>query len=106
MAAWKIAPALAAGNCTVIKPASQTPLTLLMFAELTADILPPGVLNVVTDPGRTVGQAIAANPRSEEHTSELQSLMRTSYAVFCLKQKTTRKKQESKRQSRKITNNR
>ena len=47
MAAWKIAPALAAGNCTVIKPASQTPLTLLMFAELTADILPPGVLNVV-----------------------------------------------------------
>ena len=63
MAAWKIAPALAAGNCTVIKPASQTPLTLLMFAELTADILPPGVLNVVTGPGRTVGQAIAANPR-------------------------------------------
>src|SRR3546814_9648334 len=58
MAAWKIAPALAAGNCTVIKPASQTPLTLLMFAELTADILPPGVLNVVTGPGRTVGQAI------------------------------------------------
>ncbi|MFX8543013.1 aldehyde dehydrogenase family protein, partial [Acinetobacter baumannii] len=52
MAAWKIAPALAAGNCTVIKPASQTPLTLLMFAELTADILPPGVLNVVTGPGR------------------------------------------------------
>ena len=63
MLAWKIAPALAAGNCTVIKPASQTPLTLLMFAELTADILPPGVLNVVTGPGRTVGQAIAANPR-------------------------------------------
>ena len=63
MAAWKIAPALAAGNCTVIKPASQTPLTLLMFAELTADILPPGVLNVVTGPGRTVGQAVAANPR-------------------------------------------
>merc|ERR1712034_108856 len=63
MAAWKIAPALAAGNCTVIKPASQTPLTLMMLAELTADILPPGVLNVVTGPGRTVGQAIAANPR-------------------------------------------
>ncbi|MDR7232641.1 aldehyde dehydrogenase [Caulobacter sp. BE264] len=63
MAAWKIAPALAAGNCTVIKPASQTPLTLMMLAELTADILPPGVLNVLTGPGRTVGQAIAANPR-------------------------------------------
>jgi len=62
MAAWKIAPALAAGNCTVIKPASQTPLTLLLFAELTADILPPGVLNVVTGPGGTVGRAIAAHP--------------------------------------------
>jgi aldehyde dehydrogenase len=63
MAAWKIAPALAAGNCTVIKPASQTPLTLLLFAELTADILPPGVLNVVTGSGAIVGRAIAENPR-------------------------------------------
>jgi aldehyde dehydrogenase len=63
MAAWKIAPALAAGNCTVIKPASATPLTLLLLAELTADLLPPGVLNVVTGPGGSVGQAIAANPR-------------------------------------------
>ncbi len=63
MAAWKIAPALAAGNCTVIKPASNTPLSLLILAGLTADILPPGVLNVVTGPGGSVGQAIAANPR-------------------------------------------
>ena len=63
MAAWKIAPALAAGNCTVIKPASNTPLTLLILAGLTADILPPGVLNVVTGPGGSVGQAIAASPR-------------------------------------------
>jgi aldehyde dehydrogenase len=63
MAAWKIAPALAAGNCTVIKPASNTPLTLLILAGLTAGILPPGVLNVVTGPGGSVGQAIAANPR-------------------------------------------
>jgi aldehyde dehydrogenase len=63
MAAWKIAPALAAGNCTVIKPASQTPLTLLLLAELTADILPPGVLNVLTGSGATVGRAIAENPR-------------------------------------------
>ena len=63
MAAWKIAPALAAGNCTVIKPASQTPLSLLLFAELTADILPPGVVNIVTGPGASVGRAIAANPR-------------------------------------------
>ena len=63
MAAWKIAPALAAGNCTVIKPASNTPLTLLMLAAMIADILPPGVLNVVTGPGGSVGRAIAANPR-------------------------------------------
>ena len=63
MAAWKIAPAMAAGNCTVIKPASQTPLSLLLFAELTADILPPGVVNIVTGPGASVGRAIAANPR-------------------------------------------
>jgi len=63
MAAWKIAPALAAGNCTVIKPASNTPLTLLIFADLVADILPPGVLNVVTGPGGKVGRAIAANRR-------------------------------------------
>jgi len=63
LAAWKIAPALAAGNCTVIKPASQTPLSLLLFAELTADILPPGVVNIVTGPGASVGRAIAANPR-------------------------------------------
>ena len=63
MAAWKIAPALAAGNCTIIKPASQTPLSLLLFAELTADILPPGVVNIVTGPGASVGRAIAANPR-------------------------------------------
>src|SRR6266496_3206587 len=47
MGAWKIAPALAAGNCTVIKPASNTPLTLLILAGLIADILPPVVLNVV-----------------------------------------------------------
>jgi aldehyde dehydrogenase len=63
MAAWKIAPALAAGNCTVIKPASNTPLSLLILAGLTADILPPGVLNVLTGPGGSVGKAIAASPR-------------------------------------------
>jgi len=63
MAAWKIAPALAAGNCTVIKPASQTPLSLLLFAELTADILPPGVVNIVAGPSAWGGRAIAANPR-------------------------------------------
>ena len=52
MAAWKIAPALAAGNCTVIKPASPTPWSLLKLAEVIAEILPPGVLNIVNGPGR------------------------------------------------------
>lgn len=54
---------MAAGNCVVIKLAEQTPLTLAMFAELTADILPPGVLNVVTGHGHIVGRALAESPR-------------------------------------------
>lgn len=61
MAAWKLAPILAAGNTTVIKPSEQTPLTTLKFAELVADLLPPGVLNVVTGLGPTVGSALAAH---------------------------------------------
>jgi aldehyde dehydrogenase len=63
MAAWKMAPAIAAGNCVVIKPASETPLSLLLFASLIADVLPPGVLNVVTGGGSEIGRALAANPR-------------------------------------------
>lgn len=63
MAAWKLAPALAAGNCVVIKPASQTPYSLLALADLIGDLLPPGVLNVITGPGGEVGHALAANPR-------------------------------------------
>src|SRR5438094_7479724 len=51
MAVWKMAPALAAGNVQVLKPSEQTPLTTLRFAELTADILPAGVLNVITGAG-------------------------------------------------------
>jgi aldehyde dehydrogenase len=63
MAAWKLAPALAAGNCTVIKPASPTPWSILKLAEVIGDLLPPGVLNVVTGPGGEIGKALAANPR-------------------------------------------
>jgi len=59
MGAWKIAPILAAGNTLVIKPSDQTPLTTLKFAELVADILPAGVLNVVTGPGAVVGGRLA-----------------------------------------------
>ncbi|MDU5193312.1 MAG: aldehyde dehydrogenase family protein, partial [Mixta calida] len=63
MAAWKLAPALAAGNCVVLKPAEQTPLSITLFAELMGDILPPGVLNVVHGYGREAGEALAGNPR-------------------------------------------
>src|SRR5215831_3079806 len=63
MAAWKIAPALAAGNCTVIKPASATPWSILKLAEVIGHLIPPGVLNIVTGPGGEIGKALAANPR-------------------------------------------
>jgi aldehyde dehydrogenase len=63
MAAWKIAPALAAGNCTVIKPASPTPWSLLKLMEVIGDIVPPGVVNVVNGPGAEIGKALAANKR-------------------------------------------
>ncbi|MFI5281988.1 MAG: gamma-aminobutyraldehyde dehydrogenase [Candidatus Dormibacterales bacterium] len=62
MAAWKIAPALAAGNTVVLKPSEWTPLTALRLAELTADILPPGVLNVITGDGEPVGAGIVRHP--------------------------------------------
>jgi aldehyde dehydrogenase len=63
MAAWKLAPALAAGNCVVLKPAEQTPASILVLAELIADLLPPGVLNIVNGFGQEAGQALATNPR-------------------------------------------
>jgi betaine-aldehyde dehydrogenase len=58
MAIWKLAPALAAGNTIVLKPAETTPLTTVRFAELAADVLPPGVLNVVPGPGEPTGEAL------------------------------------------------
>ena len=63
MAAWKLAPALAAGNCVVLKPAEQTPLSIMVFAELIADLLPPGVLNIVQGFGREAGEALATSKR-------------------------------------------
>ncbi len=62
MAIWKIAPALAAGNVQVLKPSEQTPLTTLRFAQLAAEILPAGVLNVVTGDGVPTGEAIVKHP--------------------------------------------
>ncbi|WP_263370048.1 acetaldehyde dehydrogenase ExaC [Granulicella cerasi] len=63
MAAWKLAPALAAGNCVVLKPAEQTPASILVLMELIGDLLPAGVLNVVNGFGREVGKELATNPR-------------------------------------------
>ena len=63
MAAWKIAPALAAGNTVVLKPSELTPLTTLKLAALLAELLPPGVVNVVTGRGESVGAALSAHPR-------------------------------------------
>ncbi|MBV9576704.1 MAG: aldehyde dehydrogenase [Gammaproteobacteria bacterium] len=63
MAAWKIAPALAAGNCVVLKPAEQTPWSILVVAELIQDLLPPGVLNIVNGYGIEAGRALAINQR-------------------------------------------
>ncbi|WP_445116076.1 acetaldehyde dehydrogenase ExaC [Acinetobacter sp. WZC-1] len=63
MAAWKIAPALAAGNCIVLKPAEQTPSSILVLAELIQDLLPAGVLNIVNGYGIEVGRPLATSPR-------------------------------------------
>jgi 1-pyrroline dehydrogenase len=62
MAVWKIGPALAAGNVQIVKPSEQTPLTTLRFAEFAAEILPPGVLNVITGDGVPVGEGIVKHP--------------------------------------------
>ena len=63
MAAWKTAPALAAGNTVVLKPSEQTPLTALALARIAADILPKGVLNIVTGRGASVGQPLVEHPK-------------------------------------------
>ncbi len=62
MAVWKFGPALAAGNTVVLKPSEWTPLTILRFVELAGDIIPPGVLNVITGDGEPVGAGIVRHP--------------------------------------------
>ncbi len=63
MATWKVAPALAAGNCVVLKPAEQTPTSILVLMEMIADLLPPGVLNIVNGFGLEAGKPLASNKR-------------------------------------------
>ena len=62
MAAWKLAPALGAGNCVVLKPAEQTPLSITLLMELIKDLVPPGVINVVHGYGKEAGEALASHP--------------------------------------------
>jgi aldehyde dehydrogenase len=63
MAVWKLAPALAAGNCVVLKPAEQTPASIMVLMEMIADLLPPGVLNIVQGFGLEAGKPLASNKR-------------------------------------------
>jgi len=63
MAGWKLAPALAAGNCIVMKPAEQTPMSIMVLMEQIGDLLPPGVVNIVNGFGKEVGPALATNKR-------------------------------------------
>lgn len=63
MASWKLAPALAAGNCVIMKPAQQTPLSITLLMELIGDLLPPGVVNIVHGFGSEVGEALATSKR-------------------------------------------
>src|SRR5699024_7951726 len=66
MATWKIAPALAAGNCIVLKPAEQTPASIMVLMEIIEDLLPPGVLNIVNGFGVEAGKPLASNPRIQK----------------------------------------
>jgi aldehyde dehydrogenase len=63
MAAWKLAPAIGAGNCVVLKPAESTPISIMVMAELIADLLPPGVLNIVNGFGKEAGMPLASSKR-------------------------------------------
>jgi len=62
MAAWKLSPAIAAGNTVVLKPSEQTPLTTLKLAAIIAELFPPGVINVITGRGKTVGAPLVSHP--------------------------------------------
>ncbi len=63
MAVWKLAPALAAGNCVVLKPAESTPISILYLIDLIGDLLPPGVINIVNGFGGELGRALVTNPK-------------------------------------------
>jgi aldehyde dehydrogenase len=63
MAVWKLAPALAAGNCVVLKPAESTPISIMVLMELIEDLLPAGVINIVNGFGAELGRTLVTNPK-------------------------------------------
>ena len=63
MAAWKLAPALAAGNCVVMKPASATPMAILIMMEVIQDVLPAGVINIINGSGGKLGKYLTTHPK-------------------------------------------
>jgi aldehyde dehydrogenase len=81
MAAWKLAPAIAAGNCVILKPASSTPLSILLFLDLIKDVLPKGVINVINGSGGKIGKHLVTHPDIKKvaftgETSTGQEIMR------------------------------
>ncbi|QEZ90080.1 aldehyde dehydrogenase family protein [Aliarcobacter cibarius] len=81
MAAWKLAPAIAAGNCVILKPASSTPLSILLFLDLIKDVLPKGVINVINGSGGKIGKYLVTHPDIKKvaftgETSTGQEIMR------------------------------
>ncbi|RBQ32490.1 aldehyde dehydrogenase family protein [Aliarcobacter vitoriensis] len=81
MAAWKLAPAIAAGNCVILKPASSTPMSILLFLDLIKDILPKGVINVINGAGGKIGKYLVTHPDIKKvaftgETSTGQEIMR------------------------------
>ena len=81
MAAWKLAPAIAAGNCVILKPASSTPLSILLFLDLIKDVLPKGVINVINGAGGKIGKYLVTHPDIKKvaftgETSTGQEIMR------------------------------
>ena len=69
MAVWKLAPALAAGNCVILKPAEQTPMSIMVLVDMIGDLLPPGVLNVVNGFGVEAGKPLGRSQRAPRRPS-------------------------------------
>jgi len=85
MAAWKLAPAMAAGNTVVIKPAEQTPMSLLVLAELIQDILPAGVMNIVNGFGLEAGKGACIEPENRQDRVHRRDHHRPAHHAVCVR---------------------